>query len=165
MDLKNIFIIISSLAMFFALSQAVNADPRNSKKHNNNHNSASYNSSNKKHNDNYIGASKHRYKYNQNSTNTTALDLVYAGISAILASQYAKEANLHGYQALPPGIQKNIARGKRMPPGIAKKTVPWSLLSRLPKHNGYKWQILGNNLVLVSLTNAIIADVLYGVFD
>src|SRR3546814_10843108 len=67
--------------------------------------------------------------------------LVYAGITAALAHGYALDYGLTGYSALPPGIRKNLARGKPLPPGIQKKIVPGSLLSRLPRYSGYEWRV------------------------
>jgi hypothetical protein len=69
-----------------------------------------------------------------------------------------------GYKPLPPGIQKNLARGKPLPPGIAKKAPPSALLGRLPRHPGYEWQMAGTDLILVQIGTAIIADVLKDVF-
>ena len=92
-------------------------------------------------------------------------DLVYAGITAALAREYASGFGLRGYSALPPGIRKNLARGKPLPPGIAKKTVPGSLLSRLPAYPGYEWRVAGSDLVLIAVATDIVADILYDVFD
>lgn len=92
-------------------------------------------------------------------------DLVYAGITAALAREYALDFGLRGYSSLPPGIRKNLARGKPLPPGIAKKMVPGSLMVRLPRHPGYEWRIAGTDLILVSVVTAVIADILYDVFD
>ncbi|WP_394061746.1 anti-virulence regulator CigR family protein [Alcaligenes sp. WGS1538] len=92
-------------------------------------------------------------------------DLVYAGITAALAREYAVDYGLGGYSALPPGIRMNLARGKPLPPGIAKRAVPGSLLGRLPSYPGYEWRIAGTDLILISLSTALIADVLYDVFD
>ncbi len=47
---------------------------------------------------------------------------------------------LVGYQALPPGIAKNVVRGKALPPGIAKKTLPASMINDLPYYPGYEWR-------------------------
>lgn len=91
--------------------------------------------------------------------------LAYAGITAALAREYALDYGLRGYSSLPPGIRKNLARGKPIPPGIAKKTLPRSLLDRLPRHPGYEWRIAGTDLILVSIATAVIADVLFDVFD
>lgn len=92
-------------------------------------------------------------------------DLVYAGITAALAREHAHDFGLRGYSSLPPGIRKNLARGKPLPPGIAKKMVPGSLLARLPRHPGYEWRVAGTDLILISVATAVIADILYDVFD
>ena len=65
---------------------------------------------------------------------------------------------------MPPGIAKNLARGKPLPPGIAKQYVPGPMLARLPQHPGYEWRVVGSDLVLVGIQTAIVADVLVGVF-
>lgn len=66
--------------------------------------------------------------------------------------------------ALPPGIQKNLARGKPLPPGIAKK-LDGRLLGHLPHYDGYEWQQAGTDLILVALATGLIYEVLTGVFD
>src|SRR3546814_12654007 len=65
------------------------------------------------------------------------------------------------FRSLPPGIRKNLARGKPLPPGIQKKIVPGSLLSRLPRYSGYEWRVAGSDLILVAVATAVVADVLY----
>ncbi|MNF18899.1 hypothetical protein D3C81_1734650 [compost metagenome] len=66
---------------------------------------------------------------------------------------------------MPPGIAKNLARGKPLPPGIAKKMVPSSMLRDLPYYPGYEWRIAGDDLVLVALSTALVASVINGVFN
>ncbi|MCW2270829.1 hypothetical protein D3C77_06590 [compost metagenome] len=66
--------------------------------------------------------------------------------------------------ALPPGIQKNLARGKPLPPGIAKK-LDGRLLGRLPHYDGYEWQQAGTDLILVAIATGIIYEVLTGALD
>ncbi|NUU39382.1 anti-virulence regulator CigR family protein [Pseudomonas sp. C2B4] len=66
--------------------------------------------------------------------------------------------------ALPPGIQKNLARGKPLPPGIAKK-LDGRLIGRLPHYEGYEWQQVGTDLILVALATGLIYEVLNGAFD
>ncbi|UVM29946.1 RcnB family protein [Pseudomonas sp. B21-021] len=66
--------------------------------------------------------------------------------------------------ALPPGIQKNLARGKPLPPGIAKK-LDGRLVGRLPHYDGYEWQQVGTDLILVALATGLIYEVLNGAFD
>lgn len=70
----------------------------------------------------------------------------------------------HPAPALPPGIQKNLARGKPLPPGIAKQ-LDRRLLDRLPHYEGYEWQQVGSDLVLVAIATGIIYEVLDHAFD
>ncbi|WP_123566648.1 anti-virulence regulator CigR family protein [Pseudomonas vranovensis] len=66
--------------------------------------------------------------------------------------------------ALPPGIQKNLARGKPLPPGIAKK-LDGRLLGHLPRYDGYEWQQAGTDLILVAIATGIIYEVITGALD
>lgn len=66
--------------------------------------------------------------------------------------------------ALPPGIQKNLARGKPLPPGIAKK-LDGRLLGQLPHYDGYEWMQAGVDLILVAVATGIIYEVVNGAFD
>jgi hypothetical protein len=66
--------------------------------------------------------------------------------------------------ALPPGIQKNLARGKPLPPGIAKK-LDGRLIGRLPHYDGYEWQQVGTDLILIALATGVIYEILDGAFD
>ena len=91
--------------------------------------------------------------------------LVSAAIGFDVARRIALDNKYTGYSALPPGIRKNLARGKPIPPGIAKKAVPGPMLSKLPRYPGYEWQVYGSDLVLVATATAVIADVLFDVFD
>ena len=59
-------------------------------------------------------------------------------------------------QSLPPGIAKNIARGKPMPPGIAKKQVPDDLIVLLPARPGARWLIAGDVVLLVDAGDMIV---------
>lgn len=92
-------------------------------------------------------------------------NLVSVSLSRDRARSLAHTYGLTGYRSLPPGIAKNLARGKPLPPGIAKKMVPSSMLRELPQYPGYEWRIAGDDLVLVALSTAIVASVINGVFD
>lgn len=92
-------------------------------------------------------------------------ELVSVNITHDRVRSLALNYGLTGYRSLPPGIAKNLARGKPLPPGIAKKMVPSSMLRDLPSYPGYEWRIAGNDLVLVALGTAIVASVINGVFD
>jgi len=92
-------------------------------------------------------------------------DHVDSDISFSRARSLAVNYGLVGYQALPPGIAKNLARGKPLPPGIARKTLPASMMNDLPYYPGYEWRAVGDDLVLVALSTAIVASIINGVFD
>ncbi|EUM02848.1 anti-virulence regulator CigR family protein [Klebsiella aerogenes] len=92
-------------------------------------------------------------------------DHVDSDISFSRARSLAVNYGLVGYQALPPGIAKNVVRGKPLPPGIAKKTLPASMINDLPYYPGYEWRAVGDDLVLVALSTAIVTSVINGVFD
>jgi len=91
-------------------------------------------------------------------------DDVDARVSFDHARHLALNYGLTGYDSLPPGIEKNLARGKPLPPGIAKKTVPASMLDQLPSYPGYEWRVVGDDLVLVALSTAIVTSIINGVF-
>ncbi|HDG1707770.1 TPA: hypothetical protein PFE25_000903 [Kluyvera ascorbata] len=92
-------------------------------------------------------------------------DHVDSDISFNDARRIAVNLGLTGYPSLPPGIAKNLARGKPLPPGIAKKVVPRSMLDQLPYYPGYEWRAVGNDLVLITLSTAIVTSIINGVFD
>lgn len=89
---------------------------------------------------------------------------VSAGISLSDARAVAERYQLTGHTALLPGIRKHLAKGKPLPPGIAKKSAPQAMIAALPQHQGYEWQMAGTDLILVSIATAVIADVLVDVF-
>lgn len=103
-------------------------------------------------------ASEHRKNYGKP-------DHVDSDISFATARHLAVNYGLTGYKSLPPGIAKNLARGKPLPPGIAKKTVPASMLGELPYYPGYEWKIVGDDLVLIALSTAVVTAIINGVFD
>ncbi|KFC09478.1 putative inner membrane protein [Trabulsiella guamensis ATCC 49490] len=100
-----------------------------------------------------------------NGKNNRKPDHVDRDISVSRARSLAVNYGLTGYQSLPPGIAKNVMRGKPLPPGIEKKTLPASMLGELPNYPGYEWKRIGDDLVLVALSTAIVTAVLNGVFD
>ena len=62
-------------------------------------------------------------------------------------------------EALPPGIRKNLARGKPLPPGIAKNLDP-RFASQLPRYDGYEWRQVGTDAALVNITTGVVREVL-----
>tara|TARA_R110000824_G_scaffold372077_2_gene561989 strand:+ start:21550 stop:21978 length:429 start_codon:yes stop_codon:yes gene_type:complete len=65
-------------------------------------------------------------------------------------------------ESLPPGIQRNLERGKPLPPGIAKR-FDGRLASRLPRYPGYEWERVGADVVLIEAATRIVVDVLVDV--
>ncbi len=64
-------------------------------------------------------------------------------------------------KGLPPGIAKNLARGKPLPPGIAKKQLPGALNFSLPQvPPGYERTIVGDDVLLVEVDTGNIADII-----
>ena len=68
-----------------------------------------------------------------------------------------------GIEALPPGTLKNLARGKAMPPGIAKRFPPDRLRSSLSVPIQYEVIEVGWDVFLVEVATGIIHDVLMDV--
>ncbi len=68
-----------------------------------------------------------------------------------------------GIEALPPGIRKNLARGKALPPGIAKRFPPPGLRASLSVPTQYEVIEVGWDVFLVKVATGIIHDVLMGV--
>ncbi|HEX5842161.1 MAG TPA: anti-virulence regulator CigR family protein [Pseudomonas sp.] len=66
--------------------------------------------------------------------------------------------------ALPPGIAKNLARGKPLPPGIAKN-FDSRVTGQLPRYDGYEWKQIGTDVVLVAIATGIVYEVLRNVLD
>ena len=65
---------------------------------------------------------------------------------------------------LPPGIAKNLARGKSLPPGIAKQHLPQELQRALPQAPaGYDRIIVDGKILLVEVATQVIHDVLMDV--
>jgi hypothetical protein len=64
-------------------------------------------------------------------------------------------------KGLPPGIAKNLARGKPLPPGIAKTRLPSDLVRQLPPvYPGYERVVVDGRVLLVEIATQIIHDVL-----
>ena len=66
-------------------------------------------------------------------------------------------------EALPPGIRRNLERGKPLPPGIAKKMAPPELASRVQLREGYALVEVGLDVFLVEVATNIVHDVLMDV--
>jgi hypothetical protein len=94
------------------------------------------------------------------STDQLVSTLVTAGITSVLARNYAVGAAYTGFKPLPPGIAKNLARGKPLPPGMVTRSLPDPLLRQLPQYPGYNWAAAGADLILINTASRLVADVL-----
>ncbi len=66
-----------------------------------------------------------------------------------------------GLSALPPGIAKNLGRGKPLSPGIAKQVLPIALVNTLPPvPEGYERIIVAGKILLVEIATQVITDVI-----
>jgi hypothetical protein len=96
------------------------------------------------------------------ASSVLAVGATAALVSALLGGQ--TQTLVVGAKPLPLGIQKNLARGKPLPPGIAKQRLPQSLSVRLPVVDGHNWIRIGTELVLVGIATNLVAQVIHKVF-
>jgi hypothetical protein len=88
------------------------------------------------------------------------------GEASIIRAYYrdhgsVKQGKKKGKNGLPPGIAKNLQRGKPLPPGIAKQVLPTGLVDRLPPPpHGYERVSLAGKILLVEIATQVIHDVL-----
>lgn len=66
-------------------------------------------------------------------------------------------------QGLPPGIRRNLERGKSLPPGIAKRVPPEGLRSMVTVPERLEIVEVGLDVLLVEVATGIIHDVLMDV--
>jgi hypothetical protein len=75
-------------------------------------------------------------------------------------SKHGNKGN-KGNKGLPPGIAKNLQRGKSLPPGIAKQHLPQDLQSSLPTPpKGYERIVVDGKVLLIEIATQVIRDVL-----
>ena len=64
-------------------------------------------------------------------------------------------------KGLPPGIARNLQRGKPLPPGIAKQVLPTGLIGILPPPpHGFERIELAGKILLVEVATQVIHDIL-----
>ena len=100
-------------------------------------------------------------------TDEIGVDVVFTdGEASIIRAYYQgqvvqQKGKKKDSKGLPPGIAKNLKRGKPLPPGIAKQRLPAGLLGQLPPPpNGYERIELSGKVLLVEIATQIIHDVL-----
>lgn len=68
-----------------------------------------------------------------------------------------------GRPSLPPGIAKNLERGKSLPPGIARNYLPDGLEDGLPVREGQSRVVIDDDVVLVDDATNVVIDILQDV--
>lgn len=64
-------------------------------------------------------------------------------------------------RGLPPGIAKNLQRGKTLPPGIAKQALPNDLVASLPPvPDGHERIVVAGKVLLIEIATQVVRDVL-----
>jgi Ni/Co efflux regulator RcnB len=78
----------------------------------------------------------------------------------------ARKEKHAGRSSLPPGIAKNLERGKALPPGIARQSLPADLIGKLPAPPaGHERVIVDGKVLLVEVATQVIRDVLTDLID
>jgi hypothetical protein len=67
-------------------------------------------------------------------------------------------------EALPAGLERQLVRGKPLPPTAVKRPVYPGLLGRLPQYDGYQWCSIGKDLLLIT-NDGIVAEVMPALFQ
>lgn len=83
-------------------------------------------------------------------------------LRAIIRTFYGERPS-RAVASLPPGIRKNLARGKPLPPGIARRFAPTELSGRARVPQGYRLVEMGPDLLLVEIATNLIHDILLDV--
>jgi|GEM_PF-1372071 len=84
----------------------------------------------------------------------------YFGEHGLPAAGHGEGERGKGAKGLPPGIAKNLARGKPLPPGIAKRGLPGGLVERLPPREGFEYVYIDDRVLLVETGTQIVHDIL-----
>lgn len=75
--------------------------------------------------------------------------------------QVAQNARGRGNGGLPPGIAKQLARGKPLPPGLAKQQVPPAQVRTLPPaRDGFEYVVVAGKVVLIETATQVVHDIL-----
>ena len=57
---------------------------------------------------------------------------------------------------IPPGIWKNLGRGKKVPPGMSRTRLPGAVVDRMPRREGAEWWVAGDHVLLVDSNNILV---------
>lgn len=83
---------------------------------------------------------------------------------ATIRAHYADSSRGNGRGrngGLPPGIARNLQRGKPLPPGIARQYLPQTLVTTLPvPGSGLEYVVAGGKLLLVEAATQVVREIL-----
>jgi len=100
-------------------------------------------------------------RVNWDNVGDRAIDrILTASEKETIEKYFGKEENHVGAKGLPPGIAKNLKRGKPLPPGIAKRGTPKDLKSSLIEREGVEPIIAGTDLILEDIATGVLVDIL-----
>lgn len=94
---------------------------------------------------------------------TTTTTTVLSSDLRSLIREFYGERSSREIASLPPGIRKNLARGKPIPPGLARRLAPSDLGMRVRVPQGYRLVEMGPDLLLVEVATNLIHDILVDV--
>ena len=98
-----------------------------------------------------------------NSQRTVLTDLLRGNCNCnyLLTNTFRSQVTSQ-LRSLPPGIQKQLIRGKGLPPGIAKKllVLPKQVNTYINLPTQYDLAVVGSNLVLLDQARTIVVDLL-----
>lgn len=97
------------------------------------------------------------------TTPTTTTARVLSSDLRSLIRDFYGDRSARRIASLPPGIRKNLARGKPLPPGIARQLAPAELQRRVRVPQGYRLVETGADLLLVEVATNLIHDILVDV--
>ena len=108
------------------------------------------------------GRSPNKSQNKTQSSPTVSVSVVFRSSDQVTFRNYVATHRIVA-QALPPGIAKNVARGKPLPPGIAKRAVPADLIVLGPKLAPDVTLAIVGPLV-VALRSGVVIDILKDIF-
>jgi Ni/Co efflux regulator RcnB len=146
---RPLFLGVASLALLLS-SGLLQADPGNGKGNSHNDKGNSSESANNKGQKNAGSRQNKDDDFQQHYDND---------VERILRIFTDNQGQYGQIDSLPPGIRKNLARGKPLPPGIAKKMNP-DFARQLPNYQGYEWRQVGSDAALVDITTGIVREIM-----